>query len=90
MPDRHARGLAENVPQGDINRGEASQLRPLADGVRDDLVESPPVQLDGQRVVPKQHRGGKLVNVASHGVRSVARIRVTDQARVRVNGDEQE
>ena len=90
LPDRHPRRLPQDVPQRHIDRRQPPDLRPLARDVRDHLVEPPPVQLDGERVVAEQHRGGELVDVAAHGVGHVEGVAVADQPFVGMDGDEED
>ena len=90
LPHGHPGRLTEDVPEANINRREAAELGPLPDRVRDHFVQPAPVEFDGERVVPEEHRRGELVNETGDRVRHVARVRAAREVRVRVGRDEQD
>src|SRR5690606_41956546 len=66
LVERLAGDLAEQVPQGDVDRGVTPALHP-GPGPAEDAGESTGMRLDGERVLPQQRRSDRLVDVRLDG-----------------------
>jgi hypothetical protein len=81
--------LAEDVPQGDVERGIAARLRAAA-AVAQIPVQGPGVPLDVQGVGPEQQGHRRLVNVGFHRLRAEEGFAQPGQAGVGVQSHEEQ
>lgn len=86
--DRHARGLAEQVPERDVDRGDRADLRAralVADQRHQAALERAVVQVDAPRVAAEQVGRRDLVHVAAYRLGVEAGLAEADQALVGVH-----
>ena len=85
LMDRLAGRLAENVPERDVERGQAAHLGAAAGEPDVGVEQRARVPVDRERVLAQQARRRRLVDVGDRGVRSEERFAEAEQALVGVH-----
>ena len=85
LMDRLAGRLAEDVPERDVERGQAAHLGAAAGEADVGVEQRARVPVDRERVLAEQARRRRLVDVGDRGVRPEERLAEADQALVGVH-----